>query len=96
LRDASRIARASDVGIQIESAAVPTHPAALEAAEALGVDPLTWALTGGEDHCLLATYPSGTLLPDGWTIVGEVVDEYQGIRVDGVVPEALGWDHFGA
>jgi len=96
LRDASRIARASDVGIEIASAAVPVHPAAQEAAEVLGEDPLPWALTGGEDHCLLAAFPSGTVLPDGWTLVGDVVDEYQGIRVDGAVPEALGWDHFGA
>jgi len=96
LRDASRIARASDVGIEIASSSVPVHPAAHEAAAALGVDPLAWALTGGEDHRLLATFPSGTLLPDGWTVVGDVVDEYQGIRVDGAVPEALGWDHFGA
>ncbi len=96
LRDASRIARASDVGIQIESAAVPVHPAACEAAVLLDVEPLPWALTGGEDHCLLATFPLGSLLPDGWTVVGAVVDEYQGIRVDGAVPESLGWDHFGA
>ncbi len=96
LRDASRIARASDVGIGITSAAVPVHSAADEAAAVLGVDPLAWALTGGEDHRLLATFPSGTLLPDGWKVVGDVVDDYQGIRVDGAVPEALGWDHFGA
>jgi thiamine-monophosphate kinase len=96
LRDASRIARASDVGIGIASASVPVHVAAQEAAEALGENPLPWALTGGEDHCLLATFPSGKALPEGWMVVGEVVDEYQGIRVDGAVPEALGWDHFGA
>lgn len=96
LRDAARIARASDVGIAISSADVPVHQAARDAAAVLGADPLDWALTGGEDHCLLATFPSGSLLPDGWTVMGAVVDEYQGIRVDGAVPEALGWDHFGA
>ncbi|NTV38863.1 MAG: thiamine-phosphate kinase [Demequinaceae bacterium] len=96
LRDAARIARASDVGIEIDGAAVPIHAAAAEAAALLGVHPLEWALTGGEDHRLLATFPAGALLPDGWTVVGSVVDEYQGIRVDGKVPEALGWDHFGA
>lgn len=96
LRDAARIARASDVGIEIVSASVPVHAAAQEAAGVLGVDALAWALTGGEDHCLLAAFPSGTVLPDGWTIIGDVVGEYQGIRVDGAMPEALGWDHFGA
>lgn len=96
LRDAARISRASDVGIAIDSSTVPVHPAAVEAAGVLGIEALAWALTGGEDHCLLATFPVGSLLPDGWTVVGAVVDGYQGIRVDGVVPESLGWDHFGA
>ncbi len=96
LRDAARIARASDVGIAIESSAVPVHPAAVEAAAELGVEPLAWAMTGGEDHCLLATFPRGSLLPDGWVVVGAVVVGYQGIRVDGAVPDSLGWDHFGA
>lgn len=96
LRDAGRIARASEVGIDIEAASVPVHPAAVEAAALLEVDALSWALTGGEDHCLLATFSPGALLPDGWTAIGRVVDEYQGIRVDGAVPDVLGWDHFGA
>lgn len=94
LRDAGRIARASDVGLDIDGASVPVHPAATEAARALGVDPLSWALTGGEDHALLATFPAGAFLPDGWTQVGVVTDDDQGVRVNGAVPDALGWDHF--
>ncbi len=94
LRDAGRIARASDVGLDIDGASVPVHPAATEAARVLGVDPLAWALTGGEDHALLATFPAGAFLPDGWTQVGVVVSDYQGVRVDGAIPETLGWDHF--
>ncbi len=94
LRDAGRIARASDVGIAIDAASVPVHPAATEAARVLAADAHAWALTGGEDHCLLATFPAGAFLPDGWTQVGLVVDDYQGVRVDGAIPEALGWDHF--
>jgi len=94
LRDAGRIARASDLGIAIDSTSVPVHPAAAEAARVLGVDALAWALTGGEDHCLLATFPAGAFLPDGWTQVGAAVSDYQGVRVDGIIPEALGWDHF--
>nr|WP_255633022.1 thiamine-phosphate kinase [Demequina sp. TTPB684] len=96
LRDAGRIARASDVGISIEAASVPVHPAATQAARVLEVDALAWALTGGEDHCLLAAFPAGAFLPDGWTQVGVVTDEYQGVRVDGDIPDALGWDHFSA
>lgn len=94
LRDAGRISRASGVGVAIDSESVPVHEAATEAAALLGVEALTWALTGGEDHCLLATFPADSLLPDGWAVVGVVVGEYQGIRVDGAVPGSLGWDHF--
>lgn len=94
LRDAGRIARASDVGLNIDGASVPVHPAATEAARVLGVEALPWALTGGEDHSLLATFPASAFLPDGWTQVGVVTDDDQGVRVNGAVPDALGWDHF--
>lgn len=94
LRDAGRIARASEVGIEIDSASVPVHPAATEAARVLEADALAWALTGGEDHSLLATFPAGAFLPDGWTQVGVITSNYQGVRVDGGIPGALGWDHF--
>ena len=39
---------------------------------ALGVDPLAWVLTGGEDHALVATFPPRSPLPVGWTPIGEV------------------------
>ena len=96
LRDASRIARASEVGVAIDSSVVPVHEAALEAAARLGVDALRWALTGGEDHHLLAAFTRAESVPEGWTVVGRVTDEYQGVRVDGAIPSELGWDHFGA
>ncbi|WP_062204603.1 thiamine-phosphate kinase [Demequina salsinemoris] len=96
LRDAGRIARASEVGISIDSSAVPVHPAASVAAAALGVSALDFALTGGEDHALLAVFPSASSVPPGWEAVGTVTDEFAGVRVDGAVPEALGWDHFSA
>lgn len=95
LRDAGRIARASTVGLAIDSAAVPVHPAATEAGRVLDSDPLAWALTGGEDHSLLATFPAGAFLPDGWSQIGVVTDNFQGVRLDGGIPESLGWDHFG-
>lgn len=96
LRDAGRMARSSEVGLAIERDMVPVHEAAREAARLLGADPVRWALTGGEDHHLLATFPRGTELPQGWTAVGRVTHEYQGVRVDGVIPDEVGWDHFGA
>lgn len=96
LKDATRIARASEVGIEIDSSLVPVHPAACAAASALNVDALRWALTGGEDHALLATFPSASAVPQGWTVIGQVTDAQGGVRVDGMLPQEFGWDHFGA
>lgn len=95
LRDANRIAKASEVRIDIESAAVPVHAGAAVAAQALEADALEWALTGGEDHHMLAVFPSESAVPEGWTVVG-VTAEGAGVFVDGAPPEHLGWDHFGA
>ena len=75
LRDAGRIARASGVTIDLLDPAesVPGDLAALAgASEVLGIDPLTWVLTGGEDHGMLATFPPGTQLPDGFRPLGVV------------------------
>ena len=96
LRDASRIARASEVGLAIDSSLVPVHAAALEAAAQLGTVAMRWALTGGEDHHLLAAFARAESVPEGWTVIGRVTDEYQGVRCDGEIPRELGWDHFGA
>jgi thiamine-monophosphate kinase len=96
VRDAARIARASAVGIALDSAAVPQHPGVAAVAAAVGVEAASLALTGGEDHHLLGCFPRASAVPDGWTVVGAVAADFRGVRVDGAVPEALGWDHFGA
>ena len=77
LADAGHIARASGVDLEIDRAALvrtclePSGPLQ-QVGAALGVDPLAWVLTGGEDHALLATFPAGAALPDGWTAIGSV------------------------
>ena len=43
-----------------------------QVAAALGVDPMSWVLTGGEDHALVATFPPRVPLPEGWTAIGAV------------------------
>jgi thiamine-monophosphate kinase len=53
-----------------------------QVAAALGEDPMAWVLTGGEDHALVATFPPGTALPEGWTAVGDVA-EGEGVLVGG-------------
>jgi thiamine-monophosphate kinase len=51
--DAAHIARASGVCLEIEAARLPISAACSEAANALGVSPIEWALSGGEDYELL-------------------------------------------
>ena len=93
LRDATRIARASGVALELASGLVPVHLAAVAAGKQLGRDPLEWALTGGEDHHMLATFPARGAVPVGWTVIGEVRPG-SGVLVDGALPGDLGWDHF--
>ena len=55
-----------------------------EVGSALGKDPLTWLLTGGDDHALAATFPAGSELVAPWQPVG-VVEVGAGVTVDGAV-----------
>jgi thiamine-monophosphate kinase len=95
LADAGHIAEASGVGIDIDAAAVPVAARLAEVAAALGADARHWALTGGEDHALLACFPAEVALPPGWTKLG-VVREGHGVTVDGRPYEVFpgGWEHF--
>ncbi|MFC7876264.1 thiamine-phosphate kinase [Isoptericola sp. NPDC057391] len=104
LRDAGRLARASGVGVDVEAAALAADVARLlPAARALGLGPeaaqdaaLGWALTGGEDHGLLATFGPGVALPEGFRRVGRVRPGPATVTVDGAEPAVPGgWDHFG-
>src|SRR5882724_1344488 len=63
--DASRLAAASGVGVEIDHPSLLGSVGALltEAANALSLDPLDLALTGGEDYALLATFPDGLMAP---------------------------------
>lgn len=103
LRDAGRLAAAGGVVLDVGAAAdaLADDLAALApAARALGVDPVVWALTGGEDHGLLATFPPGSV-PDGFRVLGVVRapgEEYGAgtVLVGGVRQSGSpGWDHFG-
>jgi thiamine-monophosphate kinase len=53
------IARASGCGARIWAERLPINPAAVLLGRQLGVDPLDWALYGGEDYELLLTIPGG-------------------------------------
>ncbi|MEL7974414.1 thiamine-phosphate kinase [Isoptericola sp. F-RaC21] len=108
LRDAGRLARASGVGVDVEAEALaPDVERLLPAARALGPGrhvhadaareaALGWALTGGEDHGLLAAFPGDAALPEGFRRIGRVLPGPAGVTVDGAEPGVRGgWDHFG-
>lgn len=76
--DARRIADASGVRVDLDAAAVGS--------------PL--ALTGGEAHALLATFPPAAVLPGGFRVIGRVFDG-AGLSVDGEpYSERGGWDPY--
>ncbi|MFE4726729.1 thiamine-phosphate kinase [Microbacterium sp. NPDC056736] len=80
--DASRMATASGVTIALESTL-------------LGPDAAD-ALSGGEDHALLATFPGERHLPHGFRRVGTVQPRGEaGVLVDGLAYEGRsGWDPY--
>ncbi len=95
LADLGHIAAASGVAINVRTTALPVNPRLVEVASALGKNHVEWALTGGDDHALAATFPRGTALPGDWTVIG-AVGPGSGISVDGTLwTGAAGWDHFG-
>lgn len=76
--DARRIAVASAVRIDLDAGAVGSRT----------------ALTGGEAHALLATFPPHAALPGGFRRIGRVV-EGSGLAVDGrAFDERGGWDPY--
>jgi thiamine-monophosphate kinase len=107
--DLPRLCRASGVGARVGLGKVPVAGALELGADALGVEALPLALSGGEDYELVATMPRdavetaraglfeafGTKLSD----VGEIVEGsgVDAVRDDGSTSplEPAGWDHFG-
>lgn len=92
--DLGHVAEASGVGIDLDSRAFEIPPRMAEIATALGADPLTWTIAGGDDHALVATFAPADV-PTGWRIVGQVGGSPGVVTVDGAEPPAAGWTHFG-
>ncbi|MEU1970673.1 thiamine-phosphate kinase [Microbacterium sp. NPDC019599] len=78
--DATRMAEASRVTVALDAAAVGPEP----------------ALSGGEDHGLLATFPPAVALPEGFRAIGRVEGAGTApVLVDGQAPGGRGgWDPY--
>jgi len=96
LADLGHVARASGVVLDVRTDALAVPQRLVEVGAALGVDPMRWLLTGGEDHALAATFPPDAALPPGWTVVGSVRAGEPAVLVDGRPDEGGpgGWAHF--
>ncbi len=93
VQDLGHIARASGVAVELDSSRLEVAEPMERVGAATGKDPVGFVLGGGEDHALVATFPSAADVPAGWRVVG-AVSEGEGVTVDGEVPEFTGWDHF--
>ncbi|MCX4386155.1 thiamine-phosphate kinase [Micromonospora peucetia] len=94
LADLGHVAKASGVAVDVRRDAFEVPRQMRDAAQALGVDPYTWLLAGGDDHALAATFPVAVALPPDWQPIGRVT-EGSGITVDGRPYDGpTGWDHF--
>lgn len=95
LADLGHIARASGVAIDVSTTCFELAEPLLAVGSALGVDPLEFCLTGGDDHALAATYPPDVSLPQGWWRIG-LVGPGEHVTVDGEQREGTtGHRHFG-
>lgn len=101
--DLMHICKASGVGAFIEEANVPIHDEARMQALEFQIDPITCALSGGEDYELLFTVSPKDLdkvrFMDSVYIIGEIVPKEDGITLHTTGGQihpitAQGWKHF--
>jgi thiamine-monophosphate kinase len=100
----NHICRQSNVGAFLEESGVSIHPDAQMLAIKFKLDPITCALSGGEDYELLFTIDPSDVekikyLPDIY-IAGEITPQADGIKLHtkgGNIHPILaqGWNHFG-
>ncbi|GAA4952273.1 hypothetical protein GCM10023238_18310 [Streptomyces heliomycini] len=74
IADLGHIAEASKVRIDIRSGTIDIPSQMNDIGQAVGVDPMQWVLTGGEDHAIVATFPPDVKLPARWKVIGEVLN----------------------
>ena len=100
--DLGRVAVASGVSVDLDGTVLRDRYAAGPLTLALGAtEAMHQVLAGGEEHALVAAFADEASVPEGvdepWRVVGRVVPAGPlgpRVTVDGVVPDARGWDHF--
>jgi thiamine-monophosphate kinase len=96
LADLAHVAEASNVAIRLDSQRLPVAAELVAAAAELGVDPLLWVATGGDDHAFAATVRGE--MPAGLSMIGTVVqrgDASPAVAfIDRETPEIGGHEHF--
>lgn len=99
IRDAGRLALASGIRIVFDLAQIPVPDVLRDVGTAMNADPLTWILTGGDDHALLACFPPDVELPAPWHAVGWVEDgadvAVAGLPDEGRELAGSGFTHWG-
>jgi thiamine-monophosphate kinase len=92
--DLGHIAETSHVTLNVDTGSLPGVADLSAAADSTGADWREWALAGGEDHALAATFPTAEDVPASWTVIG-TADRGEGVLVNGQTWDAVaGWDHF--
>jgi thiamine-monophosphate kinase len=93
-KDATRIAKASGVTIQIDPKLLQGFEAVLEeAARAIEASEIEWVIGGGEDHSLLATFASDAQIPRAFKTIGVVLPQGPAPLMLGASPlPEKGWD----
>lgn len=101
--DLGHLARSSNVGIELDADTLPLSAPMGEWAWATGIDPLAYALTGGEDFELAFTagedafeamHRAKYTADTRFTAIGRVTAERPGEVYGEGVPDDGGWDHF--
>jgi thiamine-monophosphate kinase len=97
--DLGHVAEASGVAVELSSEAFVVEEPLRAVGAALGVDPLTFVLGGGDDHALVATFPATAELPPRWIRIGKVLEQRPAgedrVTVDGAAYAGVGgFQHF--
>jgi len=92
--DLRHVAEGSGIAIDLSTAALAADRDALSgAAAAVGADPWSWVLGGGEDHALVACFAGAA--PPGWRVIGRALDGTPSVLVDGQEWRGYaGWQSF--